>query len=345
MNGTRLKAFARMALATTIATYTLILVGALVRAAGAGLGCPDWPKCFGSWIPPLQASQLPPGWDPAQFNATLTWLGEGMTPAPAPLVVAALIFLGVLTIGLLIVATLVMALLWHRHRPRLLWPSVAATILVGFQGWLGGQVVRSGLEPWMITTHMVVALVIVTLLLYATFHARLQRAGLPRSDDPARRRFRVAVVTVIVLSLVQVGLGTNVRGAMEHAVDENPELPRSEWVEQVGTLDKVHRGYSQLLLVATIGLAVWSRRRFRNDTGLVRAADASVALVVAQMILGAALVYMDVPPVAQLLHLSAASVYLGMLTLLALQSQREPVATADELAPPVAPPAADPGHA
>ncbi len=332
MNGTRLKAFARMALATTIATYTLILVGALVRAAGAGLGCPDWPKCFGSWIPPLQASQLPPGWDPAQFNATLTWLEYTNR------------LLGV-TIGLLIVATLVMALLWHRHRPRLLWPSVAATILVGFQGWLGGQVVRSGLEPWMITTHMVVALVIVTLLLYATFHARLQRAGLPRSDDPARRRFRVAVVTVIVLSLVQVGLGTNVRGAMEHAVDENPELPRSQWVEQVGTLDKVHRGYSQLLLVATIGLAVWSRRRFRNDTGLVRAADASVALVVAQMILGAALVYMDVPPVAQLLHLSAASVYLGMLTLLALQSQREPVATADELAPPVAPPAADPGHA
>lgn len=332
MNGTRLKAFARMALATTIATYTLILVGALVRAAGAGLGCPDWPKCFGSWIPPLQASQLPPGWDPAQFNATLTWLEYTNR------------LLGV-TIGLLIVATLVMALLWHRHRPRLLWPSVAATILVGFQGWLGGQVVRSGLEPLMITTHMVVALVIVTLLLYATFHARLQRAGLPRSDDPARRRFRVAVVTVIVLSLVQVGLGTNVRGAMEHAVDENPELPRSQWVEQVGTLDKVHRGYSQLLLVATIGLAVWSRRRFRNDTGLVRAADASVALVVAQMILGAALVYMDVPPVAQLLHLSAASVYLGMLTLLALQSQREPVATADELAPPVAPPAADPGHA
>jgi cytochrome c oxidase assembly protein subunit 15 len=332
MNGTRLKAFARMALATTIATYTLILVGALVRAAGAGLGCPDWPKCFGSWIPPLQASQLPPGWDPAQFNATLTWLEYTNR------------LLGV-TIGLLIVATLVMALLWHRHRPRLLWPSVAATVLVGFQGWLGGQVVRSGLEPWMITAHMVVALVIVTLLLYATFHARLQRAGLPRSNDPARRRFRLAVVTVIVLSLVQVGLGTNVRGAMEHAVDQNPELPRSEWVEQVGTLDKVHRGYSQILLLATIGLAVWSRRRFRDDTGLVRAADASVGLVVAQMVIGAALVYMDVPPVAQLLHLSAASVYLGMLTLLALQSQREPVPAADELAPPVAPPAADPGRA
>ena len=321
-----------MALATTVATYTLILVGALVRAAGAGLGCPDWPKCFGSWIPPLQASQLPPGWDPTQFNATLTWLEYTNR------------LLGV-TIGLLIAATLVMALLWHRHRPRLLWPALAATLLVGFQGWLGGQVVRSGLEPWMITTHMVVALVIVTLLLYATFHARLQHAGLPRSKDPARRRFRHAVGIVIVLTLVQVGLGTNVRGAMEHAVDENPELPRSEWIEQVGTLDTVHRGFSQLMLAATIGLAVWSRRRFRADTGLVRAADASVALVVAQMILGAALVTMDVPPVAQLLHLSAASVYLGMLTLLALQSQREPVAAADDLGAPVAPPAADPGHA
>ena len=323
MESKRLARFARMALATTVATYTLILVGALVRAAGAGLGCPDWPKCFGRWIPPIEASQLPTGWDPAQFNATLTWLEYTNR------------LLGV-TIGLLIVATLVMALAWHRRRPRLLWPSVAATLLVGFQGWLGGQVVRSGLEPWMITTHMIVALVIVTLLLYATFHARLQQAGLPRSSAPARRRYRVAVAVVLVTVLVQIGLGTQVRGAMEHAVDLDPELPRSEWIEHTGWLEPAHKSFSWLPLLGTLGLVVWARRRFRNDPGLIRTAQAGLALVIAQILIGVSLSDFGVPPVSQVLHLSAASVLVGMLTLSFLQTQREPVArtaTDDEVVP------------
>jgi heme A synthase len=73
MQPDRLKSFARLALATTVATYLLILVGALVRASGAGLGCPDWPMCYGRWIPPTSVSQLPAGYDPATFNAILTW--------------------------------------------------------------------------------------------------------------------------------------------------------------------------------------------------------------------------------------------------------------------------------
>jgi len=73
MRSRRFDAFQKLALATTATTYLLILVGGLVRAAGAGLGCPDWPKCFGSWVPPTGADQLPPGFDPAQFNPALAW--------------------------------------------------------------------------------------------------------------------------------------------------------------------------------------------------------------------------------------------------------------------------------
>ena len=69
----RLTSFQRLALWTTATTYFLILVGGLVRASGAGLGCPDWPRCFGSWIPPASAADLPPQFDPALFNPTLMW--------------------------------------------------------------------------------------------------------------------------------------------------------------------------------------------------------------------------------------------------------------------------------
>src|SRR4249920_955766 len=109
----RVTSFQRLALLTTAATYALILVGGLVRASGAGLGCPDWPRCFGLWVPPTRADQLPPGFDPALFNAALAWT-EYLNR-----------LLGVV-VGLLIFATLVSAVARYRRTPRVLWPTAAA---------------------------------------------------------------------------------------------------------------------------------------------------------------------------------------------------------------------------
>jgi cytochrome c oxidase assembly protein subunit 15 len=303
----RLRAFARLALATTAGTYLLILVGALVRAAGAGLGCPDWPRCFGMWIPPLNASQLPPGFDPAAFNPALTWM-EYLNR-----------LLGV-TIGLLILGTLFAAMRWHRDRPGILWPTVAATALVIFQGWLGGQVVRSGLEPWMVTAHLVIALVIVKLLLYATFRA--YRPEFAAAVPVGRRRLAWITSGVTLLLLGQIGLGTQVRAGIGEALLVEPELPRSEWLAQVVDLDHAHRASAQLVLLAVIALALWIRRSFREDSTLQRTTGAVVLLLLAQMGVGWVLGTMNVPAVAQDFHLSAASLLLGGLVLIALQAQQ-----------------------
>src|SRR5262245_59143446 len=158
MTTLHLSAFQRLALWTTATTYFLILVGGLVRASGAGLGCPDWPRCFGSWIPPASAAELPPQFDPSLFNPSLMWT-EYLNR-----------LLGV-AVGFLILATVASAFRHHRHEPRILWTSIAALLLTGFQGWLGGRVVANALAPWIVTVHLIFALVIVQLLLYATVRA------------------------------------------------------------------------------------------------------------------------------------------------------------------------------
>ena len=163
----RLSSFQRVAIVTTAITYFLILVGGLVRASGAGLGCPDWPKCFGSWIPPASAAALPLQFDPSQFNPMLMWT-EYLNR-----------LLGV-TVGLLIFATVVSAWRHHRRDPRILWSAIAALLLTGFQGWLGGRVVAHELAAWIVTVHLIVALIIVSLLLYATVSAFRPLAPLAR---------------------------------------------------------------------------------------------------------------------------------------------------------------------
>src|ERR1041384_5339084 len=188
----RLTPFQRLSLWTTATTYLLIFAGGLVRASGAGLGCPDWPRCFGSWIPPLSASELPPQFDASLFNPTLMWT-EYVNH-----------LLGV-TVGILILATAVRG--WRRHRRErpIFWSTLAALLLTGFQGWLGGRVVAHELTAWIVTVHMIVALIVVQLLLYATVRAWKKAAGRPVPS----------LIALMLLTMIQIGFGTQIRGRID----------------------------------------------------------------------------------------------------------------------------------
>jgi cytochrome c oxidase assembly protein subunit 15 len=299
--------FQRLALATTATTYLLILVGGLVRASGAGMGCPDWPKCFGLWVPPLRADQLPPAFDPARFNAALTWT-EYLNR-----------LLGVAT-GFLIFATLVAAIARHRRSPRILWPVVAAFLGVGFQGWLGGRVVAHNLAPWVVTVHLLVALVIVSLLLYATAQAFFGAVAVPLEARTVDAATNLAASALIVLSLAQVALGTEVRGAIDaHAAVLG--IPRSGLLASVGWPDMAHRNVALVVLAVAMWL-VWRVHRDVAPTPLRRAAGVVAALAVAQVAAGMTLAYCALPRPVQVAHLSIASLLLGAETLLALLAHR-----------------------
>ena len=127
---------------------------------GSGMGCPDWPKCFGSWIPPTNISDLPVnykeiyahrGYDKLDFNPFNTWT-EYINR-----------LLGLLS-GLFCCALLGVS--FYIRDTWLITATSFLVLLMGFQGWMGAVVVYSVLAPFKITIHMLIALLIVTVLLY-----------------------------------------------------------------------------------------------------------------------------------------------------------------------------------
>src|SRR5688500_20258546 len=87
------------------------------------------------------------------------------------------------TVGFLILATTISAWRHHRHQPRIVWTTTAALLLTGFQGWLGGRVVAHELAAWIVTVHMIVALIIVQMLLYVTVQSAQGAQDAQRSEE------------------------------------------------------------------------------------------------------------------------------------------------------------------
>jgi heme a synthase len=299
----RLTSFQALALWTTGATYFLILVGGLVRASGAGLGCPDWPRCFGSWVPPMSAVDLPAGFEASQFNAVLMWT-EYLNR-----------LLGA-SVGILIFATLISAWRHHRATPRIFWPTLAAFILVGFEGWLGGVVVQNELAAWIVTVHLLVALVIVSLLLYATVYAFFAAAGAHRVLGGRRRPLAWSTLGLIVLTTVQVTLGAQVREGVDRALDAG--AVRAAALETVGAYDMWHRDAAAAVFAGTLFVLWLVYTRHRHERALVSTARLTAALVGVQICLGLSMAYLALTPPAQVAHLSGSSLLLGAETVLFL---------------------------
>jgi cytochrome c oxidase assembly protein subunit 15 len=304
----RFTRFQKLALSTTAATYLLIFVGSLVRASGSGLGCPDWPKCFGGWVPPVRADDLPAGFDRALFNVTQTWI-EYVNR-----------LVGV-AIGLLIFATLVTAIVDHRRDLRTVGASAAAFVLVAVEGWIGAKVVEHELRAWIVTVHMLLALVIVSLLLYAT-HRAFAPDATPTRESPRRRTLTLALAVLAIL-MVQVGLGTLVRGSIDTAVGPYPTMPRSDWMSVAGAFDLPHRQLAVVVFMAT-GALFWRVRRLHaSDRSLTAFALSAFVCATVQIVGGLMLAYGGMPAAIQVVHLGAASLLSGALTLTALTARQD----------------------
>jgi len=286
------KYFPYFVIATIVTTLLLIFIGGLVRASGAGLGCPDWPKCFGLLIPPTSAADLPPGFDPDQFNVVHTWT-EFINRLFGALV------------GLFSLITAVLSL-WYLKTNRSI-PIVAwlVVVMVGFQAWLGGQVVLSALEQNMITLHLFMAMLIFGTLVFLGWKTLKNNYTFEFTDKQGKSIFVIALVLTL-FTAIQILLGSQVREALD-LVDQS--LPRSIWLEQVGLINQMHRSFSWIVLFSAIYLFWFTKKEILSEN-IKWLSKMALGLVLAQIFTGVVLAYGGLPATFQVLHLGLSSMLL-----------------------------------
>lgn len=339
-----IRRFLWMVLITITAVYFLILVGGTVRATGAGMGCPDWPLCFGQLVPPTNESQLPPDWrvryadrgyDTADFDPVKTW-----TEYVNRLVGA--------TIGLLAILTVLAARPFRREQPVVFWASVGGLLFIAFNGWLGSMVVASNLRPVMISAHMVGAFLVQMCFIYAVVRAAgpqallaerhrprvsqepgegaslqssLTATGTPAASMESQGKelrdlpswLRSLVLATLAALTLQIILGIQIRESVDLISRMATDITRDQWIEAIPWIFLVHRSFSWVILGLCLYLTirVYQSPFRRTRAGLMAAL--LVGFTAFEMALGGALNHLGFPLIAQPLHLLTAHLMFGLL--------------------------------
>ncbi len=300
--------------------FLVILAGSVVRMTGSGMGCPDWPKCFGYIIPPTEQSQLEwtpnrefkkgqiiivnqslqvaqgdfttgptfkqGNWEPytkhdyALFNPFHTWT-EYVNR-----------LLGALS-GLPMLALVFMSLLYVRKNWLYLLLSITGLFMLGFEAWLGKLVVDGNLIPGSITIHMMGALILVALMLI--FRGLLIKEQF--APVQVNSKFKVLLIVALLFTLIQTILGTQVREQIDHLNESG--MTRTNWIENLNWQFYVHRTFSLVIL----GLNFWLwRSNKRNNRGIKEILPVMV-IIFFEIALGIFLNYLEVPKFAQPTHL------------------------------------------
>ena len=314
------KVFRKLGFWTIGAIYFLILVGGIVRATGSGMGCPDWPKCFGTWVPPTDISQLPSNYKEiygeklkgeVEFNAIKTWI-EYINR-----------LVGV-AIGFLVFGTFVSSFISFRKKDRtIVFLSLLATILVAFEGWLGSKVVSSELHPVMITLHMILSVIIVLILLYAVARSYNYVIKVEELVDKSSLSFLVSAA--IFLTTGQVLLGTQVRELVDQVSNTLGNALRTEWVSNLGGKFQMH-AYFSILIVFINFLIFYKIKKSVVEKGLLsKFANALLITIGIELLSGLSLAYLGFPRLMQPIHLTLGTLAIGIQFVIFLFINKERV--------------------
>ena len=326
MNFTYSRFFISLNWTTLVFIYLVVIAGSFVRISGAGMGCPDWPKCFGQYIPPTNEKVLPSDYKDIyaskrgkkieRFANFLDKIGFSEVALKLRSDKSALIeqdfnakktwteyinrLFGVFA-GFGVLFIFVSVLRKYRSRKLVLLATSNLLILV-VQAWFGSIVVATNLVPWTITVHLFLALVIIVLQLFLVVEvSNTQNKRLETSN-----KIKLLVWIVLVITFVQLFLGTQVRESIDLLVKQG--FSREYWVNHLGLPFFIHRSFSWLVLIG-MGYMFWLNKKTDN----LKIISTAFYLLIIEIITGILLAYADMPGLVQTAHLLFASILFGVL--------------------------------
>ena len=289
-------------LASIIFTYALIFIGGFVRVSDSGLGCPDWPKCFNRWYPPLYASEIPENFTDYydNYNCTNSERCDDFDIAKAWIEYLNRLF-GVITGFVILIAVFYLFKVKSNYQTAFYLGS-SALFLTGIEGLIGKYVVTSHLDGSIITIHLLIALIIVSLLImsYRFISWNNQNDYSNYSTDQVH-----VLKWIFILMILGIVLGTQVRTDIENLIP----------LSAIGPFKYMH----SLLGIGTLMLTGVLWNKINNEDSVIKTKNQIKLLLnifIAQIVLGYFMVFGGLPAYAKLIHMWFASIGLGIITYL-----------------------------
>ena len=322
---------------TAAITLLVVLAGSLVKVTGSGMGCPDWPKCFGHYIPPFDADELE--WNTGQdyFEGQMIIYDDQLLVAqsdfesgpkidsdnwrvydkhsytvynPVHTVIEYVNRLATVVLGLVVLMMLLFSIPKLKSKPSLFVWSLIVLILILFEAWLGRLVVDSLLAPIKISVHLYAAFIIVLIVSALLVFTNKRYEGVPMRLN---KLSWLALIMLFIL-LIQVFLGTKVRELFDVFVEK---YVRSDWPMQAGLTFLVHRSFSLIYIGTVIFFFIKYRKLFQSKEIYF-----VLGLCLLSILSGIVMGYFGVPKAMQPTHIFISGVLLffqGKLTFKALK--------------------------
>ncbi len=340
----KLTFFIKFTILTLGLLFILIAAGSIVRSTGSGMGCPDWPKCFGYLIPPTNISTLTftegrtfekgqmviandtlwvaqsatmagqqldrnvwikyPKHDYSTFNAKHTWI-EYINR-----------LIGALT-GLFVFGMFLLAI--KVKNKKIIVISLMVVLITGFQAWLGDKVVDSNLAPLKITTHMAMAFVILLMIVYILYALKNLNSKIVVKQDNLLKK---AALALFVFTFFQMIVGTQVRQDIDRISHQLSNQPRQTWIDELGVL---FMGHKNMALILTLG-TFWLLHKMKKAGFDVKFPfNALLGITITEFCVGLGLNFLGLPWFLQPTHLVLAGMILSIQFYLVMMLNRREV--------------------
>jgi len=319
-----------LTLASIIIVYLVVLAGAIVRMTGSGMGCPDWPKCFGYFIPPTERTQL--DWIPnfdynknqiiiiedelffaiddfrsadsldidnwekytkhdySKFNVYHTWI-EYINR-----------LIGAIA-GISVLILFITSLKYINKKFLVTFLSFLSLVAILFQAWLGKIVVDSNLSANTISIHMIMAIILL-FILFSILSIVNKKSNL--KDLP--RNISVLIILSIIMLSAQIIIGTEVRKFIDIKMELYNYSQKEKWFEEIPSIFYTHRSFSWIIFILNIYI-IYMLNKIRLKSIIKYSVN---ALIFIQIFTGILMYYLNFPFSTQPIHLLLSTIIIGL---------------------------------